>query len=92
MSIEEQNEVKKAIRLESWFRDAVKGTFGAVAVWVLWNAYSEQNKTTLKEVETLKIQVVELINKVIQCNQDQKNKIENSIYRIESFIINKSAN
>jgi RsiW-degrading membrane proteinase PrsW (M82 family) len=89
MSIEEQIEIKKALRLENWVRDAVKGTFGAVAVWVLWNAYSDQNKTTLKEVETLKLQVVELTRQVIQCNQDQKNKIENSIYRIESFIIDK---
>lgn len=89
MNIEEQIEIKKALKLENWVRDAVKGTFGAVAVWVLWNAYSEQNKNTLKEVDSLKLQVVELTRQVIECNQEEKNKLENSIYRIEAFIFDK---
>lgn len=90
MSIDEQNAVKKAMRNENLIRDTVKGSFGVVAIWILWGAYSEQTKNTLKEVDSLKGQVVNLTERVIQCNQDGKQKLENSIYRIEGYIIENS--
>lgn len=72
MSIEEQNDVKKAMRTEYLIKDAVKGGVLAIALYVLWGAYMEQNKYIITEVESLRKQVVD-------CNSEKNNRIQQGI-------------
>lgn len=72
MSIDEQNDVKKQMRTEYLIKDAVKGGVLAIALYVLWGAYMEQNKYIITEVESLRKQVVD-------CNSEKNNRIQQGI-------------
>jgi hypothetical protein len=66
-----EEEVKK-VRYERLIADGVKGSILAVALYVLWGAYDDQNKVTLKRVESLEYQIRE-------CQESKSNRIEQGI-------------
>lgn len=72
-----EQEVKQ-IRYERLIADGIKGSVLAVALYVLWGAYDEQNKVTLKRVESLEYQIKD-------CQESKNNRIEQGI----EFIIKK---
>jgi len=83
MSIEEQQEVKKAMRTENLIRDAIKGSFFSLAIYILWNDHTEQTKRTLQKVDVLEAQIKD-------CNSEKQRRFEESILRIENFVISKN--
>jgi len=72
-----EQEVKQ-VRYERLIADGIKGSILAVALYVLWGAYSEQNEYIMKEVDALRVQVSD-------CQESKNNRIEQGI----EFIIKK---
>jgi len=66
-----EQEVKQ-VRYERLIADGIKGSILAVALYVLWGAYSEQNEYIMKEVDALRVQVSD-------CQESKNNRIEQGI-------------